>query len=103
MRSRTLGALQNCCVHGLLCTSLTCNGSRSSQCRAYDTRIPHREEHIRHVYFESLPYGVRPEMGIIEYEELRKQALIFRPAMNLCGASAYFRAIDFSQFRAIAD
>jgi glycine hydroxymethyltransferase len=55
------------------------------------------------IYFESLPYGVHPETGIIEYEELRKQALIFRPAMILCGASAYPRIIDFAKFRAIAD
>merc|ERR1712227_907734 len=55
------------------------------------------------IYFESLPYGVHPETGIIEYEELRKQALIFRPAMILCGASAYPRTIDFAKFRSIAD
>ena len=42
-------------------------------------------------------------MDIIEYEELRKQALFFRPAMILCGASAYPRTIDFARFRAIAD
>ena len=52
------------------------------------------------LYFESLPYNVHPEMGIIEYEELRKQALFFRPAMILCGASAYPRTIDFARFRA---
>ena len=46
---------------------------------------------------------MHPETGIIEYEELRKQALIFRPAMILCGASAYPRTIDFARFRAIAD
>ena len=41
-------------------------------------------------------------MGIIEYEELRKQALFFRPAMILCGASAYPCTVDFARFRAIA-
>ena len=45
---------------------------------------------------------MQPETGIIEYEELRKQALIFSPAMILCGASAYPRTIDFARFRAIA-
>merc|ERR1712012_1211534 len=55
------------------------------------------------IYFESLPYGVHPETGIIEYEELRKNATIFRPAMILCGASAYPRTIDFAKFREIAD
>ena len=40
------------------------------------------------LYFESLPYSVHPETGTIEYEELRKQAFIFRFAMIFCGASA---------------
>eukprot|EP00406_Dinophysis_acuminata_P049571 CAMPEP_0179301120 /NCGR_PEP_ID=MMETSP0797-20121207/47391_1 /TAXON_ID=47934 /ORGANISM="Dinophysis acuminata, Strain DAEP01" /LENGTH=818 /DNA_ID=CAMNT_0021010621 /DNA_START=63 /DNA_END=2519 /DNA_ORIENTATION=+ len=55
------------------------------------------------IYFESLPYKVHPETGLINFEELRKQALLFRPAMILCGASAYPRVIDFAKFREIAD
>merc|ERR1719359_912261 len=55
------------------------------------------------IYFESLPYKVHHETGLIDFEELRKQALLFRPAMILCGASAYPRTLDFAKFRAIAD
>jgi len=55
------------------------------------------------IYFESLPYKVHPETGLIDFEKLRETALVFRPAMILCGASAYPRIIDFSKFRAIAD
>merc|ERR1712187_464828 len=55
------------------------------------------------IYFESLPYKVHHETGLIDFDELRKQALLFRPAMILCGASAYPRVIDFSKFREIAD
>merc|ERR1712100_313283 len=55
------------------------------------------------IYFESLPYKVHPETGLIDFDELRKQALLFRPAMILCGASAYPREIDFRKFREIAD
>merc|ERR1711912_120257 len=55
------------------------------------------------IYFESLPYKVHHETGLIDFEELRKQALLFRPAMILCGASAYPRTIDFGKFREIAD
>eukprot|EP00437_Effrenium_voratum_P032418 CAMPEP_0181476124 /NCGR_PEP_ID=MMETSP1110-20121109/41548_1 /TAXON_ID=174948 /ORGANISM="Symbiodinium sp., Strain CCMP421" /LENGTH=811 /DNA_ID=CAMNT_0023601403 /DNA_START=55 /DNA_END=2490 /DNA_ORIENTATION=- len=55
------------------------------------------------IYFESLPYRVHPETGLIDFEELRKTALVFRPAMILCGASAYPRVIDFGKFREIAD
>merc|ERR1712226_334566 len=55
------------------------------------------------IYFESLPYKVPPETGLIDFEKLRESALVFRPQMILCGASAYPRVIDFSKFRAIAD
>merc|ERR1739844_348042 len=55
------------------------------------------------IYFESLPCKVHPETGLLDFEALRAQALVFRPAMILCGASAYPRIIDFAQFRQIAD
>merc|ERR1719324_1343587 len=55
------------------------------------------------IYFESLPYKVHPETGLIDFDELRKQALLFRPAMILCGASAYPRVVDFKKFKEIAD
>jgi len=55
------------------------------------------------IYFESMPYKVHPETGLIDFEALRQTALVFRPAMILCGASAYPRVIDFAKFREIAD
>merc|ERR1712037_832526 len=55
------------------------------------------------IFFESLPYKVHPETGLIDFEELRKNALVFRPAMIIAGFSAYPRTLDFSKFRAIAD
>merc|ERR1719230_2195321 len=55
------------------------------------------------IYFESLPYKVHPETGLIDFDELRKSALLFRPQMILCGASAYPRVVDFAKFREIAD
>jgi glycine hydroxymethyltransferase len=55
------------------------------------------------IYFESLPYKVHADTGLIDFDDLRKQALLFRPAMILCGASAYPRVIDFGKFREIAD
>merc|ERR1719236_140492 len=55
------------------------------------------------IYFESLPYKVNPVTGLIDFDELRKSALVFRPQMILCGASAYPRIVDFAKFRAIAD
>merc|ERR1719316_1259745 len=55
------------------------------------------------IYFESLPYKVNPETGYIDFDELRKQAILFRPAMLICGASAYPREMDFKKFKEIAD
>merc|ERR1719401_1146324 len=55
------------------------------------------------IYFESLPYKVHAETGLIDFDALRTQALLIRPAMILCGASAYPRTIDFAKFREIAD
>merc|ERR1712054_69672 len=55
------------------------------------------------IYFESLPYKVHPVTGLIDFDELRKSALVYRPQMILCGASAYPRVIDLAKFREIAD
>jgi len=55
------------------------------------------------IYFESFPYKVHPETGLIDFDKLRETALVFRPAMILCGASAYPRVIDFAKFKEIAD
>merc|ERR1712061_977296 len=55
------------------------------------------------IYFESFPYKVHPETGLIDFEKLREIALVFRPQMILCGASAYPRVVDFAKFKAIAD
>merc|ERR1712139_685658 len=55
------------------------------------------------IYFESFPYKVHPETGLIDFDELRRTALVFRPAMIIAGFSAYPRTLDFSKFREIAD
>merc|ERR1712066_858363 len=55
------------------------------------------------IYFETLPYKVHQNTGLIDFEKLRESALVFRPAMILCGASAYPRVVDFGKFKEIAD
>jgi len=55
------------------------------------------------IYFESFPYKVDSETGLIDFEGLRKTALVFRPAMIIAGFSAYPRTLDFAKFREIAD
>jgi glycine hydroxymethyltransferase len=54
-------------------------------------------------YFETLPYRVNEETGLIDFEMLEKLAKLYRPKVLVCGASAYARNWDYSKFRAIAD
>ncbi len=67
--------------------------------------------HLTHGYrfsfsgrdYESASYGVDEKTGRIDYDEVRRIALEFRPKLIIAGASAYPRIIDFAQFRKIAD
>ena len=43
------------------------------------------------IYFESLPYKISPETGLIDFAKLEEKALDFRPKMLICGGSAYPR------------
>ncbi len=47
-------------------------------------------------------YGLNPETGRIDYDQVRHVARKSRPKMIIAGASAYPRRIDFSLFKEIA-
>ncbi len=53
--------------------------------------------------YKVVPYGVRREDELIDYEELARLAEEHKPKMIIGGASAYSRVIDFARFRQIAD
>jgi glycine hydroxymethyltransferase len=53
--------------------------------------------------YKVVPYGVRREDELIDYEELARLAAEHKPKMIVAGASAYSRVIDFVRFRQIAD
>lgn len=53
--------------------------------------------------YKIVPYGVRKEDELIDYETLAKLAEEHKPKMIIAGASAYSRVIDFARFRQIAD
>ena len=55
------------------------------------------------IYFESLPYRVHPETGLIDYDQLETNAALFKPAMIIGGGSAYPRDWDYARLRQIAD
>ena len=54
------------------------------------------------IYFTSKPYKVNNE-GWIDYDQLEKDVLEFKPHILICGASAYPRDFDYKRFREIAD
>lgn len=55
------------------------------------------------LYFESLPYRVDSTSGLIDYDQLERDAGLFKPAMIIAGGSAYPRDYDYKRFRDIAD
>ena len=67
--------------------------------------------HLTHGYrmnvsarmFESHPYGVEEDTGLLDYDKIEKQAMEVKPLILLAGYSAYPRKINFKRFREIAD
>ena len=53
--------------------------------------------------WKAVQYGVRPDDGRIDYDEVERLAKEHRPKLIVAGASAYPRSIDFARFGAIAD
>ena len=52
--------------------------------------------------YNSISYGCDPDIGLIDYEQVRELAMKHRPRLIIAGASAYPRIIDFEKFGAIA-
>lgn len=67
--------------------------------------------HLTHGYrqnvsarmFDSYSYTVDKETGLLDYDEIERQAMEIKPLILLTGYSAYPRAINFKRFRQIAD
>ncbi len=53
--------------------------------------------------YEFIQYGVNPETGLIDMDEVREIALREKPKMIVAGFSAYSREIDWQKFKEIAD
>ena len=54
-------------------------------------------------HYQIVPYGLDPETGLIDYDEMERIALETRPKMLIGGFSAYSRHKDWARMRAIAD
>jgi glycine hydroxymethyltransferase len=53
-------------------------------------------------FYKGHHYQVDPQTELLDYDKIREQAMALRPAILICGASAYPRAIDFEAFASIA-
>ena len=53
-------------------------------------------------WFEARHYGVDPQTGLIDYDEVESMANSVRPALLIAGGSAYPREINFARMEQIA-
>ncbi|MFC1684588.1 serine hydroxymethyltransferase [Pseudomonadota bacterium] len=53
--------------------------------------------------YNAVQYGLNPETGEIDYEEVERLAREHKPKMIVAGFSAYSRVVDWQRFRDIAD
>ena len=52
---------------------------------------------------QSFPYRLDESTGLIDYEQLEKNAALYRPKLLVAGTSAYSRPIDYAKMRKVAD
>lgn len=54
-------------------------------------------------FFESMPYKVNTQTGLIDYDQLAVTASLFRPQIIIAGISCYSRSLDYARFRKITN
>ena len=55
------------------------------------------------ILYKPVPYGLNPETGRVDYDEMERKALECKPKLIIGGASAYSREWDYERMRKIAD
>jgi glycine hydroxymethyltransferase len=55
------------------------------------------------IIFRPVQYGLSPDTGLLDYDQVQALAREHRPQVLVAGASAYPRVFDFARLRAIAD
>ena len=53
--------------------------------------------------FNAVQYGIDPDTGLVNYDEVERLAVEHKPKMIVAGFSAYSQVLDWARFRAIAD
>ena len=55
------------------------------------------------IMYNAVAYHLNEETGLVDYDDMEKQALEHKPKLIIGGASAYSREWDWARMRAIAD
>jgi Glycine/serine hydroxymethyltransferase len=55
------------------------------------------------ILYHAVAYRLNEETGLVDYDEMEKRALEYKPKLIIGGASAYSREWDWERMRAIAD
>ncbi len=53
--------------------------------------------------YNAVQYGINPETGLVDYDEVERLAIEHKPKMIVAGFSAYSQIMDWQRFREIAD
>ena len=53
--------------------------------------------------YNAVQYGLNPETGLVDYEQIEALAVEHQPKMIIAGFSAYSGVLDWARFREIAD
>ncbi|HRI01916.1 MAG TPA: serine hydroxymethyltransferase [Saprospiraceae bacterium] len=54
-------------------------------------------------YYKVVSYGLHPDTGLIDYDQMEALAHQHKPKLIICGASAYSRDWNYEWFRRVAD
>lgn len=65
-------------------------------------QIPGKKISAISKYFETFPYRLDEKTGLIDYDRLEENAMLYRPKIIIAGTSAYSRLIDYARMRDIA-
>lgn len=55
------------------------------------------------IWYKAISYQLNKETGLVDYDEMERKALEYKPKLIVGGASAYSREWDWARMRAIAD
>ena len=55
------------------------------------------------ILYKAVAYGLNPDTGLVDYDDMEAKALEHKPKLIIGGASAYSREWDYERMRAIAD